>query len=583
VVGLKDFRENKVVEKLKGLYKDPFFLLIVITVIVTAYLLNVQINLGIAYYDVYTYLDNAMNFAGLPIGNLGSIYLSPLIPFLTSLVFRMGYVSSNVIFILDAVIFVFGVIGLYLLFMQRFNAVQSITAVLIFFSFPLIFIWAVSGGIDIPGISFSIWTIYFLVLGVKKDSKFLYMVFPLAALAFVARYTSFILIFPILLYLVINEDFLKNIKKLLIGASVGLLLIIPFFAYIYYKLGNFSAITGILSYTLGNMNMVVNDVGYNPDKLFFLKNLLNYISVGPLRGTYSQLQSPSQGDPSIFAYIISLIVIVGLAIYVYRILKVKIQKSDRVNRNRGIMVKALVILIIAGIISFFTYFYIVTEVIFFLVLFLGYRLLMDSKSKEDELKYMDMDFLFLAWGIAFFIFHSVISIKNDRYFITMVPALTYFMILGLSVFIEKFKFKFKNKKLRSWGIRSWGIYLLVGLILLTSTTAVQLGHTPKKTLGYHIEVATDWLKEYDPNYRDKIIYSDYSPATTWYLQKEVKEGVPRIFGDYQHFSDQLKASGAYYYIDTLNNPSAVNKTVSEIPGYHIIKSTDLITIYQIDP
>ncbi len=573
---MKDSGEKGVDEKLKRLSKHPLFLLTLITVGITSYLLWVQINLGVPYYDVYTYLDNAMNFAGMPIGNPGSIYLSPLIPFLTSLVFRAGYVSSNVIFILDGIIFVFGVIGLYLLFRQRFNVIKSFTGSLIFLTFPLIFIWAASGGIDVPAVSFSIWAIYFLVLGVKKDSKFLYMVLPLAALAFVARYTSFILIFPILLYLLISEDYLKNIKKIVIGASVGLALVVPFFVYIYQKLGDLSVITAIFISTLISLNGGVNDVGYNPYKLYFLENILNYISVGPLRGTYNQLQNPFQGSPSILSYIISLIIISGLSIYVYRVLKVKIQKIDRSNRNKSIvLVTALIILIVVGVISFFTYFYLATEVIFLGVFFLGYRLLRDSKFKETE--YMDMDILFLAWFAAFFIFHSVISIKADRYFITMVPALTYFMILGLSVFIEKFKFKIKNKKLRSWGV-----YLLVALVLLTSTTATQMGHTPKKTLGFHIDNATNWLKEYDPNYRDKIIYSDYSPAATWYLKKEVKEGVPRVFKDYNEFSNMLKVAGADYYIDTLSNSEALNKSRPNIPGYHIINSTLLITVYQRD-
>lgn len=578
---MKDSKENRIDGKLKGLSKNPFFLLTLLTVGITSYLVGVQITIGVPYFDVYTFLDNALNFAGMPIGNLGSIYLSPLIPFLTSLFFRVGYVSSNVIFILDGIIFIFGVLGLYLLFRQRFNVIQSFTGSLIFLSFPLIFTWSASGGIDIPGVSFSIWTIYFLVLGVKKDSKFLYMVLPLAALASVAKYTSFVIIFPIIFYLLISGDFLKNIKKFLIGALAGLVLVIPFFAYIYLKMGDLSVIIRIFLIALVNLNAGIDDVAYNLDKLYFLKNILNYISVSPLMGPYHQVQNPSHGFPSILSYIISLIVISGLAIYVYRILKTKIHilktkiQTDRSNRNRNIMLTTLVILVIAGFLSFFTYSYMVTEFIFLFVFFLVYKLLGSSEFKEGQFKKLDLDFLFLSWFAAFFIFHSVISLKTDRYFLTMTPALAYFMILGLSVFIEKFKFKIKNKKLRSWGI-----YLIVGLVLLTSTTATHIGHTPKKTLGFHIESSTDWLKEYDPNYTDKIIYSDYSPAATWYLKKDVKEGVPRVFKDYNEFSDMLKASGAYYYIDTLSNTNASNKSRPDIPGYHIINSTTLITIYQ---
>jgi len=89
----------------KGIYRHPLFILTIITIITTIYLLSKQMYLGVTYYDVYVYLNNALIFSGIPVGNLSVIYLSPLMPFLTSLILRAGYVSSNVIFILDSIVF----------------------------------------------------------------------------------------------------------------------------------------------------------------------------------------------------------------------------------------------------------------------------------------------------------------------------------------------------------------------------------------------------------------------------------------------------------------------------------------------
>ena len=144
-----------------SLYKNTLFKLTVVTIIITLYLLIDQVYVGVPYYDVFVYLNNALIYAGIPVGNLSVIYLPPLMPFLTSLFFRLGLISSNIIFIIDGVIFVFGVIGLYLLLRERFNEIQSSIGCLIFISFPLIYSWAVSGGIDVPEISFSIWVIYY--------------------------------------------------------------------------------------------------------------------------------------------------------------------------------------------------------------------------------------------------------------------------------------------------------------------------------------------------------------------------------------------------------------------------------------
>jgi 4-amino-4-deoxy-L-arabinose transferase-like glycosyltransferase len=551
--------------KFREIYKNPLFKLTVITTVITVYLIIRQENIGVPYYDVFVYLNNALIFAGIPVGNMSVIYLSPLMPILTSLVFRTGYISANVIFILDGLIFISGVIGLYLIFRERFNEIQSLVGSLIFISFPLVYSWAASGAIDVPGVSFSIWVIYALVMGVRKNSKLLYLVFPLFTVAFLARYTSAILVFPMILYLLMNDDFIKNMKKISFGILAGLVIITPFFIYIYEKLGNLNSIINIFTSTLIGSGASVNDLGYNPDKLYYLTHILNYISVSPLQGTYSQILNPSYGFPSVLSYITVIIVLFGLSIYLYGIMKKKIQEIDIYNKNKtNLQLIILILLFIVGILSFFTSSYLITEFIILGALYVGYRLLKGTKIKN-----LEIDFLFLSWFVSFFIFHSIIPLKVDRYFITMSPALAYFIILGLSIVIEKYKFKFKQEKLKSGGL-----YFIVVLVFLSSITAVNLGHTPKHGYGFYIQSASDWLMEYDPNYQDKVIYSDYDPALTWSLKKEVKFGVPRLYTSSEAFSNYLIGNNADYYIDTLSNPKP------DIPGYHIIKNITSISIYE---
>ncbi|MEN6593308.1 MAG: glycosyltransferase family 39 protein, partial [Methanobacterium sp.] len=470
---------------IRKLSKKPLFILLLITGLIIVYLFYKQIHIGVPYYDVFVYLNNALIFAGIPVANLSVIYLSPLMPFLTSLVFRAGYISANALFILDAVLLIFAVAGLYLLFRQRFNEIQSFSGSLIFLSFPLIFTWAVSGAIDIPGVAFSIWTIYLLVLGVRKDSRCLYLVFPLLMVAFLARYTSVMLVFPIFLYLLINDNLLQNFKKIIIGVLGSLALIVPFMAYLYNKLGNLDPLINLFTSTVMGASGAVNDLGYNPDKLYFLNNLLNYISVGPLQGVYHEIQNPSQGFPSILAYILIIIVILGLGIYLYQIFKKKIGNMDSDGKSTIIHSLILVVLLCLGALSFFYSSYLITELIFLAALFTGYRLFKGADEK------LEMDFLFLSWFAAFFIFHSIIPLKVDRYFITMTPALAYFIILGLSTVIEKYKSRISFKK-----IKSEHVYLIVAIILLVSTVAVHVGHTPKHGYGYYIQNSSDWLTQY---------------------------------------------------------------------------------------
>lgn len=545
-------------------YKHPIFKLTLITSLIVIYLLIRQILIGISYYDVFVYLNNALIFAGIPIGNMSVIYLSPLIPFLTSLIFRAGYISANAIFILSGIIFIIGVIGLYLLFKERFNETQSLTGCLIFISFPLVYSWAVSGGIDIPGVAFSIWVIYALVMGVNKNSKFLYLVFPIFMVAFLARYTSVILLFPMFLYLLMNDNFVGNIKKISVGVLAGIAIVIPFFAYIYEKLGNFDSLINIFTSTLIGSASSVNDLSYNPDRLYFLIHIPNYISVGPLLGSYSQLVNPSYGSPSIIAYTTIILVLIGLTIYISQILRTEKNQINYSSKKNYEYLIIMLIIFAAGVFSFFTNSYLVTELIVLCALFIGYNYLKNSADMNIR-----FDFLFLSWFVAFFIFHSIIPLKVDRYFITMSPALAYFIILGLSVLIEKYKKKFKHEKLRSWGL-----YVIVGIIFISGTTIVHVGHTPLHGYGYYMQGASDWLINYDPGYDDKTIYSDYDPALTWYLKKKVIFGVPRLYVNSLAFSNYLNENNAYYYID------ALSKTKPNIPGYHILKYINGVAIYQ---
>lgn len=550
--------------KYQDILREPFAILIILTISITCYLLFKQFYIGVPYYDVFVYLNNALIFAGIPVGNVSVIYLSPLMPFITSLFFRVGYISANVIFILDASIFIFGVAGLYLLLRQRFNQIQSLSGSIIFLSFPLVFIWAVSGGIDIPGISISIWTIYLLVLGVNKDSKYLYMVFPLLMMAFLVRYTSVILVFPIFLYLIINKDVVKHSKKIIIGILASLALFVPFIAYFYTKLGNINPLINLLTSTIMGSGGAVNDLGYNPDKLYFLYNLLNYINMGPLYGVYREMQNPSQSYPSLLAYMVLAIVLLGLVIYIYRITKEKLENSNNKLRN-ALHVVVLIVLISLALWSFLYSSYILCEIIGLAALFIAYRLLKGGG------KYLEIDFLFLSWLVAFFIFHSILPLKVDRYFITMTPPLVYFLILGLSVVIEKYKSKFTFKK-----FKGEYLYLIICLLLLISTLAVYMGHVPRHGYGYQIQEASDWLSGYDPDIQNKVIYSDYDPALSWSLKKEVKFAVPRIYVGPDSFAQFLLDNRADYYIDALTDSKW------NIPGYHIVKTMGSIAIYQRD-
>ena len=121
--------------------------------------------------DSVVFLSNALVFAGQGIG-YSDLLRPPFFSFLISLIFRLGIVYTSTIFVVDGVLFIFGVIGLFLLLKMKFNDLESFLGGLIYATFPIVLTVLGVGLSDLPSLSFSIWAIYFTVLAVKKDSKF---------------------------------------------------------------------------------------------------------------------------------------------------------------------------------------------------------------------------------------------------------------------------------------------------------------------------------------------------------------------------------------------------------------------------
>ncbi len=125
---------------------------------------------------------------------------------------------------------------------------------------------------DLASVSISIWALYFLVLSIKRDSRFFYLAFPFAMLAFLTRYNNALLIFPILVYLIINKDKI-NLKNIIIGIIAAILIIVPVFIFFYERFGNiiypfinFASTSTIV--TVANKNPY-----YDPNIFFFLEKL----------------------------------------------------------------------------------------------------------------------------------------------------------------------------------------------------------------------------------------------------------------------------------------------------------------------
>ena len=127
---------------------------------------------------------------------------------------------------------------------------------------------------------------------------------------------------------------------------------------------------------------------------------------------------------------------------------------------------------------------------------------------------------------------------------------------------------------------------------MLTTTFSYIQEIPKEnsdsiTLRGDVISASQWLKEYDPSYKDKIICADFWQYFGWYLQTDIKK-MP-IFRNNQiiyseskdhnftyedniAFNNELETNNAYYYL--CSHPQL------NITNYKLIRRFGVIGVYE---
>lgn len=546
----KFFRKNRSVL----LY---LLLLLIITCSITYSRIMVQIKMG-PVSDSVVFLANALTMAGQGTG-YSNLLFPPFFSFVVSLFFRMGYVYSSTIFYIDGAFFVMGVVGLYLLLKLKFNDIESFLGALLYSTFPIILIVLGLGLSDLPGVAITIWAFYFLVLAVERISKFFYLAVPLFMLAFLTRYNYALMIFPFILYILINRDTI-DYKNLLGGILGAALVIVPVFVYFYEKFGSmlYPFLNFASSSNMGAAGAVINDY-YNPNMYFFLQKL------PALVGT--------------LGFIIILCCILAFFIYIlYNLVQETRNNSLKkvFNFNNGLLKYKILILIIFTLIfllSFGKVPYMVTEGLFLITAFTLYEIV-----KNLNIEHIKLHFLIFSWFMAFFIFHSIFVLKDVRYFIVMSPPLAYFMILGLSEISKRIQIKFRGKN-----ITMVVLAILISLMAINSSvsqiTLIDQNNMDNVKFNQEIVSAGNWIIVNDPNYRNQKIYSDLWPNFSWYLKTNIKP-VPVFKGNESFLIGKIDFNFDQADSDKFNNYLVTNNADYYLSVRHGLNLTSYVPVKQ---
>lgn len=515
--------------------------LIIISSLIFLYILNFNENLGIYCSDVFVYLLNSLNFAGTNLNATNTMFLSPIICFLTSILFRLGLVNESAIFIITGLFGIIGNIGMYVLLKNRFNSLFSLTGAILFGTFSLNLVWLANGTLDIPAIALSIWVFIFVIIAIDKNPKYYVLALPLLVIAFFTRYTvGFILPLIFLYYLGSHDIFkflydLKNgdkqlkkevityltsyeFKYLILGIGISIAFMIIIIGVILHYNSPLSFL-GQTSQAVSGSKGSLSDNAYTSDTWFYLHDFLNFLFAGKISFLH---HTPYLSNPSPLAYLIFIILVVGLcglAIRSYKLFKEKLAEKN--SYFLVVDLKYLVILfILSGFIALFGFkFSAMITIVFFLVcIVLAMSILKNYGFNNEEYK---LNFMFLSWFVIYFVFFTFMNVKVNRYIITALPAFVYFVILALRFICSKIQtkdYKLHTSK-NNFKLANLIPIFLIFIFLISAFSFSGIVH---ENVDYKSpKIMADYLIQHDSDYKDKKIAVYNKRSYTWFLKTNV--------------------------------------------------------------
>ena len=565
---------KNILEDLK-ISRNDFFYLFVLTVfsiIITYYLMNFNHLIGIYCSDVFIYLSNSLVFAGYE-SSRGYLYLSPLICFLTSILFRLGFLSEMSLYLITGIFGIFANIGIYVLLKNKFSSILSLCGAFLFGSFSLNLLWWANGTLDIPAVAFSIWTIIFIVLAIDKDSKYYLLAVPLFVLAVFTRYTALFLLPLLLLYYLSSYDFFTNLDLLILDReefaikiksyikseefrnilksfAISFVLILLFSASILALGSHLSFLTQSSTFASGSKGELI-DNAYTNDTFFYLHDFPNFL--------YSDYVNIENHIPVLYGFNLMSLLLIGLAfigilLFAYKLFIAK-QKDDLKFKNLAVVL--FVLLLFIAIFSFK-----INSIITIAILLIDFVIMFALfKKRGIDRDLYSFDVLMLAWFLVYFIFFTFLNIKVNRYIITVFPAFIYFVIYAFNEIFEISKgFKFLEFKKQN-------LLNIIPIILIVF--CIFSAFTFSSTVHYNEDfnrnkVIADYLMEYDQDYGSKEIAVFNQRSYNWFLKDNT---IPLT--DEQ--LDYLESSNITYYISDGN---------FDLANYTIIYQKDGLYLYE---
>ena len=519
--------------------------------------------LGNQYQDVFYYLIEALKMSGVEIDGYRFVgYLPPFIPFLTSILFRLGFVSSTSIIITSGIFFFIGIMGMFYLLRLRFNNFYSFFGAFLYATMFINIRWVANGTLDIAFVAVMVWALYFFIQAMEKNQKYFYIAFPLAVLCFFTKYVGAISVGVMVLYFMSRTNIASNIKKyyknLLGGVLAGILTSVPFFTYFMINEIPLGFINQAASVSSQSSRVITYAGRVVHNDLFFYINSITY--------------NISSGQAFI-GNLILIVAIIGVILITYMFLKtfrdsyMKIRDMDSSIYKWTVPSKLMFVLLAISIVMVFASFFTASKFSFFyseLILFAGMYLLAYSLTKiiinfegVDNIwlstyPYLAINIAMAGLFLAYLIFFSAHITKTNRYFTSMAPGFVFLVVFAVEILLNRFKSKVKY------------VVPIVIMLLMLSICWTFVIHIEDDPVPVCEQNAANWLDG-----KEGIVFSNRGYAQTWYLQKNVF--IPGNIGNTTLLNKELLNGNATYYVSS----GGTNLT-----DYSLVQEFNAIKIYK---
>ncbi len=537
---------------------DRFYLCILLafSLLITFVMISFHQTRGALNSDIYVYLAGALDVANMNYNHISSpiwIQNSPVIIFLTSLLFRLGLVDINAMFIVTGCFGILGIFGMYTFLKIRFSPLISLTGAILYNSLSLTLFYYANAMLDTSAVAMIIWTLIFTVAAVNKNSKYFILVSLSFVLTFFTRFTTAFIISLIILYILKDHDIINLFESLFYNKSIFKKKIISFFKSHEFKWILISALLGIAFFAiicvwllqygqLSYFSMAQGSIGRytNPtdpqfitSRYFFLKNFLNLLSANSI--SFNPIEQFN--EPSILSYLIVVIGSIGILLKILSIFKNrKIIKANyktlefRNKYSRVILGIFCVFLIIIGVIGFKVN-YLITLVCFWIMFLIVMSLVREYPVNMDNSTLYIMCFGLFAF---YFVIVSYIDLKCVRYILPAFPGFVYMVIYSLNYIVEfinnGFQYETLHLNLTSSNKKfahdaKWFISRAIPVVLIIICLFFAFNFT--NTVDHNeddldrVELC-DFIKEYDPDYQSKEFLCMWDLRYfEWYLNKDI--------------------------------------------------------------